>query len=283
MDEKKFELNLIVVLFKKENAENFFIHNYKILKDSDIKLILIDNGDNKDVVPKDLKTIYIKNEKNYGYGKSINIAYSFVESDFFLVSNDDIIFEKKFFYKLEQRIKKYREKKYSLIGFNIYSNVSFRKGIQKKCYDPFVVIYHFSFLPFVLSLFDKKSNGYLGVWEGVHFYKSSKEVCGVNGSLMLIKRESFEKSGKFDSRFFLTYEETDLFLRFRKLKFNIFYESELNAFHKHNLSASAESLNYSFKSMDYFLQKHYGKNIKNFVKIYIKIFLFFRKMIKLKL
>lgn len=281
MDEKKCELNLIVVLFKRKNAEQFFINNFNILREGNIKLILVDNGDNVDLVPKDLKTIYIKNEKNYGYGKSINIASSFIESDYFLVSNDDIIFEREFFKKLEQKIGEYREKNYSLVGFNIYSNVSFKKGIQKKSYDPFVIIYHFSFLPFMLSLFDKKSNGYLGVWEGIHLYKSSKEVCGVNGSLMLIKKESFEKVGKFDPHFFLTYEETDLFLRFKKKNFKIFYESKLTAFHKHHLSASKESLIYSFKSMDYFLEKHYGKSVKNFINIYLKIFLFFKKMVKL--
>ncbi|MEO0288665.1 MAG: glycosyltransferase [candidate division WOR-3 bacterium] len=281
MDEKKFELNLIVVLFKRKNAEQFFIHNYKILKGGNVKLILVDNGDNESVIPKGLETTYVKNQENYGYGKSVNIASSFVETDYFLVSNDDIIFEREFFKKLEWKIKEYKEKGYSIVGFNIFSNVSFRKGIQKKCYDPFVILYHFSFLPFILSLFDKKSNGYLGVWEGIHFYKSSKEVCGVNGSLMLIEKKSFEKVGKFDPGFFLTYEETDLFLRFRKQGFKIFYESELKAFHKHNLSASRESLNYSFKSMDYFLEKHYGQKIKKLINIYLKIFLFFKKMVKL--
>ncbi|MEJ5307726.1 MAG: glycosyltransferase [candidate division WOR-3 bacterium] len=281
MDEKKFELNLIVVLFKRENAEQFFLHNYRILKENNIKLVLVDNGDNEKIVPNGLTIMYIKNKENYGYGRSINIASTFVETDYFLISNDDIIFEKEFFKKLEQRINEYREKNYAIVGFNIYSNVSFRKGIQKKSYDPFVIFYHFSFLPFILSLFDKKSNGYLGVWEGIHFYKSSKEVYGVNGSLMLVKKESFEKVGKFDPGFFLTYEETDLFLRLKKQSFKIFYESKLKAFHKHNLSATKESLNYSFKSMDYFLEKHYGKKVKNFVNIYLKIFLFLKKMVKL--
>ncbi|MEO0237769.1 MAG: glycosyltransferase [candidate division WOR-3 bacterium] len=282
MDEKKFELNLIVVLFKRKNAEQFFTHNYKILKEDNIKLILIDNGDNENVIPKDLKKVYIKNPENYGYGKSINIGSSFVETDYFLISNDDIIFEKEYFKKLEHKIKEYREKSYSIVGFNIYSNISFRKGIQKKCYDPFVILYHFSFLPFILSLFDRKSNGYLGVWEGIHFYKGSKEVCGVNGSLMLIEKKSFERVGKFDPGFFLTYEETDLFLRFKKQNFKIFYESKLKAFHKHNLSASKESLNYSFKSMDYFLEKHYGKKVRRFINIYLKLFLFLKRMLQLK-
>lgn len=274
-------MEIIVVLFERKNVVQFFEKNLNILKDGKVKLLLVDNGDNKNFLPEGLEKVYIKNEKNYGYGKSINIAADLIKEDYFLVSNDDIVLEKYFFRKLEKKIEMYRKKNYAIVGFNIFSNTSFRKGIQKTAYNPFVILYHFSFLPFIFSIFDRKSKGYLGVWEGMHFYKSSKEVFGVNGSLMLINKYAFEKIGKFDPEFFLTYEETDLFLKMKKKGYKIFYDKELKAFHEHNISASKDSLNYSYNSMDHFLKKHYGKFIAKFIKFYLKIFLFFKKMIKL--
>jgi len=275
-------LELIVVLFEKKNVKRFFEKNFKVLRDAKVKLYLLDNGDNKDVIPEGLEKVYIKNENNYGYGKSINIAENLVKEDYFLVSNDDVIFEKDFFRKIEKKMEVYRKENYAIIGFNIFSNNSFRKGIQKTFYNPFVILYHFSFLPFMFSIFDRKCRGYLGVWEGMHFYKSSKEVFGVNGSLMLVNKNTFERIGKFDTEFFLTYEETDLFIRIKKKGYKIFYDKELKAFHEHNISASNDSSKYSYRSMDHFLNKHYGKTIAKCLKVYITIFLFLKKMIKLK-
>ncbi len=282
MDEKKFKLNLIVVLYEKKKAEKFFHNNYFIFKNSGVSLLIVDNGENKEYIPKDLNFFYIKTSQNTGYGKAVNLAFKYVESDYFLISNDDIIFEKNFFSKLLKKLNFYRENEFKLVGFNVFSNKSFKKGIQRKYYDYFVILYHFSFLPFFLSIFEKNNNGYVGVWEGIHFYKSSKEVYGVNGALMLVEKKSFEGVKMFDENYFLTYEETDLFIRFKKRNYKIYYDSSLKILHDHSISASKESTRYSFSSMDYFLKKNYGKKIGFLVKIYLKIFLFLKGLLKLK-
>ncbi|MGE3062604.1 MAG: glycosyltransferase family 2 protein [bacterium] len=278
--ERTSSLRIITVFFSKENAAEFNDRNRMEIEKSGILLTVVDNGENKEYVENIKNAKYIKNCSNKGYGYALNRGVEESTEDYILLVNDDIKISDAFLSGLKKRLELYRKNRYSLIGFRVISGATNRSGIQKVAYNPLVILYHFSPLPFIFSLFSK-GNGYCGAGETMHSSIASREVMGVNGSIMLINREDFNRVGGFDEEYFLTYEETDLFIRLLKKKNRIFYDASLKAYHKHTLTSGEESLKYSFTSMMHFLKKHYGGICAKFVYFWIYSFLSMKKIITL--
>lgn len=279
--ERTPSLRIVTVFYSKENAAEFCGKNCPSIEASGIKLTVVDNGDNKEYAKRIKNAEYIKNSCNKGYGYALNRGVEKSNEDFILLVNDDIRLSDKFLSGIVQRLNMYEKNKYSLIGFRVFSGASNKSGIHETAYNPMIILYHFSPVPFILSLFSK-SNGYFGAGERMHSSLASKEVKGVNGSILLINREVFNRAGGFDEEYFLTYEETDLFIKLLKMGYKIFYDSSLKVYHKHTLTSGDESLKYSFKSMMHFLKKHYGVFCAELVYLWIFSFLSMKRIFTLK-
>ncbi|PIP14243.1 MAG: hypothetical protein COX48_01915 [bacterium (Candidatus Stahlbacteria) CG23_combo_of_CG06-09_8_20_14_all_34_7] len=276
--EKISDLRIITVFYSKEQAEYFLVKNYASIQKFAIPLTIIDNGDNSVLLSSFNEIEYIKNDKNKGYGYSANRGIERAGERFILLMNDDITLSEEFLSNLLQNLSLYARNNYAIVGFRVLSKHSEKVGIHIITYNPFIILYHFSIIPFLLSLFSKK-NGYIGSLESIHSRFSSKEVSGVNGSVMLLDRKKFNSLKGFDEEYFLTYEETDLFIRTLKRGMKIYYDSTLKAVHRHTLTSGNESLKYSFKSMMIFLRKHYGSFWQKFLYIWIYLFLSVKRII----
>jgi GT2 family glycosyltransferase len=64
-----------------------------------------------------------------------------------------------------------------------------------------------------------------------------RQVDYVTGCAMLVKRETIDKAGMLDARFFIYYEETDWCARVAKAGFTIWYVPESRLWHKISLKA----------------------------------------------
>ncbi|MCP4680749.1 MAG: glycosyltransferase family 2 protein [Desulfobacterales bacterium] len=118
--------------------------------------------------------------------------------------------------------------------------------------------------------------------------KTPVKVNNLSGGLCLLKREAVRKVGKlFDPRFFLYFEDTDLFVRLRKAGYSFLIDTKAKAIHHYN---QCEQLNvemkksYMARSHQIFLDKYctgwklrvkkfvsYFKGHENNAKEYLKI------------
>ncbi|SDZ75150.1 glycosyltransferase family 2 protein [Microbulbifer marinus] len=92
------------------------------------------------------------------------------------------------------------------------------------------------------------------------------KTCWVCGAVVLLKRQMLEQIGNFDPRFFLYFEETDLWLRARNAGWQIWALGEAVATHENAASAKTTGkklyadciAQHYFESRFYYLCKHFG-------------------------
>jgi GT2 family glycosyltransferase len=94
----------------------------------------------------------------------------------------------------------------------------------------------------------------------VWFAQRPIKVSNLSGGLVLLKREAVRAAGGlFDSRFFMYFEDTDLFLRMKRARFSLFVEPRARAIHyydqcgRQNLQQKRSIM---AQSRRLFLQKH---------------------------
>lgn len=262
-------IDLIVVAYS--NAEFFLKNNYSQLMDYGIRIIMVDNNSNEEICKRYPDIEYINSGENLGYGSAVNIGFKYVNADYAIICNDDIIINSFNLKKILRRKNQYKDNDCSVIGFNVMSGQSGRRGVHRGIYNPYVILYHNSFIPVILSMFSNRP-GYAGVFETLHYHKSSKRVRGVSGSFFMVKSSMFRKMGGFDSNYFLTYEEIDLFRRFIMNNLKIYYDHDVYIRHLHGFTSKRSMLTEAYKSMSYFLSKFYP-NIKWPVEITVLIWL----------
>ncbi len=103
----------------------------------------------------------------------------------------------------------------------------------------------------------------------VHPGESPVETEWVGGGVMLIRSATFRATGGFDPRFFLYFEETDLFLRVRAIGARIVAVGDAPAYHEGYSAAVATGeplihgcvADHFFRSRYYYLVKNFGRTV----------------------
>jgi len=101
-------------------------------------------------------------------------------------------------------------------------------------------------------------------WHSIKVWRTERpiEVRNLSGGLVLLKRESLEKAGGlFDPRFFLYFEDTDLFFRLRKSGYSLIVEPRAKAIHHYDQCGRQEWQKKRFfmrESFRVFHQKHFN-------------------------
>lgn len=196
--------------------KSFFLHTIVIDNSSHEKFEIDEN------MYKDIGIVVIKNDKNLGFsgGHNIGIKYSLSHgATHVLILNNDTKLDKNCLQEL-------------LKGFEIDKNIGI---VVPK-------IYFFKGSEFHKDRYEKKDLGKV-IWFagqkmdwknviGKHIgvdevdsgqYNASKSLDFGTGACMLVKREVFERVGKFNELYFLYYEDADLFMRVKKSGFSIYY------------------------------------------------------------
>ena len=221
-------------------------------------ILIVDNGKNDCVIPdfkkyKNIKKIISKN-KNLGFGNGVNYAFSYIETNFFLVLNPDIIIDES---SINELFKISTENKNCAIsapyiptdkdGYGIFpekgKNV-IRNAINKKSCD----------------LLDN--------------LKPSGNFC-VNvtkGCALLINSNHFKNVGMFSSEYFLFWEEVDLCRKILNQKLSVIVSSKAIANHAVNTSGKNNLTNFLIRT--FYAEKsplYYFKVNKKSKFIYIKM------------
>lgn len=211
-------------------------------EDFSLEIIVVDNGSNDDSVEKikEGKIHLIENQKNLGFaeGNNVGIKYALENgADFVCLLNNDTRVDPDFLTELIKTAQS--DEKIGLVGGKIY----FEKGFEfhKARYKPEE---------------EGKVMWYAGGlidWSNVYTtHRGIDEVdCGqydklgetdyVNGCLALIKKEVFEKTGLFDKRYFLYFEDADLSVRAKNAGFKLFYCPSSKIWHLNSGSSGSGS------------------------------------------
>lgn len=183
-----------------------------------IQAVLIDNN-TPDKIYKLAKNVFenlkvVKNKKNAGFAKSVNQGIKKVRSPFYLVTNDDITFEKNSLKNLVEFAQK--NKNIGIVG-----------GKQ----------------------LDAKTGKFKGGGKSFNFFTGlqtekkesiTPQICDtVEGCSMLIKLPTIQKIGYFDENYFPAYcEDLDYCTRAKRQSIGVAYHPGAIFFHRTNYTVS---------------------------------------------
>ena len=226
------DINLTVVVVDNASTDESFteISNFK-LQNSNFKLI--------------------KNEDNLGFsgGHNVGIKYALENgAEYIIVLNNDVILDKSLIKELVKSAK--NDNNAGLISPKIYfaKGFEFHKDRYKENELGKIIWYAGGNMDW---------NNVIGEHEGVYEvdkgqFSKRKETDFASGCCMLIKKEVVEKTGDFDERYFLYYEDNDLSQRAREKGFGIVFEPGAIMWHKNagSVGGSGSSL------QDYYITRN---------------------------
>ncbi len=205
------------------------------IKDFILSVIVVDNN-SKEPFEED-KNLYknfsleiIKSKENLGFsgGQNLGIKKALEKNaHYIVVLNNDVILDKNFIAELLKTFEK--EKKCGIVSPKIYfaKGHEFHKDRYKK-EDLGKVIWYAGGKMDWKNLIashrgvDEVDKGQYQLFEKTDF---------ASGCCMMIKREVFEKTGFFDEKYFLYYEDNDLSQRAIRSNFFVFYQPDSFLWH----------------------------------------------------
>lgn len=169
---------------------------------------------------------------NIGFGRAMNLAFSYSFGKHILLMNPDIKMIQNYY--LENLLKFAKDSdNYGAISTKVINDA----GIDTSTY------YSYEF------------------GQNLGF---ENEICWFQGSLMLIRREVYQKIGGFDGDFFMYCEDVDLCLRIKKQGLELLKNKNLEVYHFGGASEPIHDYNYYhryFKSQLLFANKHYENDV----------------------
>lgn len=166
----------------------------------------------------------IQGKTTKGFGANNNEVFRYVvhnhqpiEQDYFLVLNPDVEIETK---SLNDLIQKAKSKNSDISAINLFTDREF------SCYDNSIRQYPKLLSP-LKSLLRIKRNDVYDKNQINHPIK----IEWAAGSFLLFKIDCYEKLGGFDEKYFMYFEDADIFRRANKKHFNTFYFPDIKAIH----------------------------------------------------
>ncbi len=194
----------------------------KVNQCKELNIIVVDN-DSKDSPSRILKkfpnTKLIRNRKNIGFAKAVNLAFKHTASELVLLLNPDTVVLSDFFISVHNFMRK--NKDIAIVGTAIYETNGDLQGSARR------------FPSALTSLFGRKSP--LTKWFPNNSFTRKEFACfnsnrrdaidvdWVSGACMIIKKEAFEHIGGFDENLFLYWEDADLCKRLKDSGWRIVY------------------------------------------------------------
>lgn len=239
------DISIIILNYK---SKGFTMACLKSIMEADFanlkhEIIVVDNNSD-DSVGEILawqypEVIFIQNKKNTGMGAGNNTGIAKASGEYVVIMNPDTIAFKDTFKRLHEYMEANPE-----VGVVGPMQLNPDKSIQDSCYrwhGLMIPVYRRTFigkLPFA-----KKAIENFLMKDYDHTY--SREVDWLLGSFLFVRKKAIEKTGMFDERFFLYFEDTDWCRSFWKKKWKVVYNPEVKIIHNHNRE-SAKVVWYKF-------------------------------------
>lgn len=181
-----------------------------------LEVIVVDNNskDGSDIKIKSQfpQVILIKNKKNFGFAKAVNLGIKKSSGSYVFVGNDDLVFEK-------NSLKNLIDYSQNNPGVGILGGKIFYKSQPKKLCS---------------------SGHSMNKWTGnVYPITSSnriKELDWIQGCALLVPRKVLDKIGLFDPGYYIFFEDFDLAIRARDAGFKVVCLPEVTFWHGESLT-----------------------------------------------
>jgi GT2 family glycosyltransferase len=214
------DLSIIIVSWNvRERLRKNLKAIYESEGDLDFEIFVVDNSSadgSAEMVKKEFPEVkLIANNKNLGFAKANNQAIREAKGDFILLLNPDM---RVFPDTIKNMVEWMRENKEAAVAGCRLVN---EKGGTVKQVRRFPEIWgQLAIILKLPHLFPKILNKYLRV---DFDYKKSASVDSIRGSFFMIRRETIEKIGLLDERYFIWFEEVDYCQKVKKIGEGVWY------------------------------------------------------------
>jgi GT2 family glycosyltransferase len=260
-------LSIIIVNYNQEKYLYECVSSIKKYLSCEYEIIVVNNSDESCKIT----GINLIKSENKGYSFANNIGVNSASGEYLLFLNPDTLFTKDISGVLFTQIK---DMTFGCIGLGLCNtdksyqlsfgvDNTFRGEIANKKQE--------------LAVKYKSAE----VIEKLNIdYNTIKTVDWVSGAAMLTRKEDFIRIGKFDERYFLYYEDTDLCLRFKLAGYNNYYLPHTEIIH-----LKGENTQENFYSETYYYAKesqliYYKIHNGYFQYIILRLYLFSRFLLK---
>lgn len=221
------------------------------------EIILIDNASTDgslEFFEKNYKDriIFIKNNKNLGFGRANNKGIEIAKGKYVFLLNSDTILVNNAIKILFDYIEK--NKKCGICGGNLYNaKMEATHSYLKKLPDIYFEInYNFNYLKKIFKRIVNKRDDF-------NYLSFPIEVGYITGADLFIRRELLKKLGGFDQDFFMYSEEAELTYRVKKLGYRVMSVPQAKIIH-----LEGKSTKFKEKKLRMFLESKY----KYYYKLY---------------
>lgn len=264
------KLSVVIVMFNEfELVQTALASIYK-QGIKGMEVILSDNSIDKKghekVIKKFPNVVYLQNKKDLGFAAGVNAGLKIAKGDYYLIFTPDM-------FLLPGTIKKtleYIEKNpmVGLVGSRIMQSSKKQEQSVLKSYPNLISLLYYYNMPFYKLL----NRFFREIHPMYYSLKSHKKIIiakAVSGQYMLIRKKAIDEIGKFDSKFFLYFEDIDFCKRLNDAGWQVVYLPFGGAVQngisdwKENIRIT-QSISYYMKSLYRFYSKHHGPNYARF-------------------
>jgi GT2 family glycosyltransferase len=199
----------------------------------DLNVVVVDNASKEKFVDSAKQRKFglkiISSEKNLGFagGQNLGIKYSLENgADYVVILNNDVILDKNLF---SEMLGTFAEKDCGIVSPKIYFAKGYEFHKDRYSEEDFGKVIWYAGGQIDWQNVIASHIGVDEVDKGQ--YDEVKEIDFSSGCCEMIKREVFEKTGFFDDRYFLYYEDNDLSQRAKTKNFKIFYQPKAIMWH----------------------------------------------------
>lgn len=223
------KIGIIIVNY---NGKHLLEKNLQSVVDTeyeDFEIIVVDNASvdgSIEYLKKNFSTVKIvESKENLGFGRGNNLGVKeYPNFDAYLFLNNDVSVPKDWLGKLVVTLQEKNDA--GAVGPKILYSKE-KLGNDSRVINSAGIIVDKHFMPY--DRYDKE--------EDTQKYNVVEEVDAIMGGAFLIKRDVFEKTGGFNPKMFLYYEDIDLSLRIRDLGYKIYYNGNAEVYHDHMASS----------------------------------------------
>ncbi len=250
---------LISILNFNSRKETFnCLNSIKKIKTENFKIsvLLINNGSKEKLTIKEdfinpIPLKLIENISNLGFAGGHNISFKYAiknNFDYILILNNDVELNINFLKEMVSAIKS--DSDIGIVVPKIYFSPGFEYHKDRYVRDEIGRVFWYAG-----GKFDW--NNIVGLHRGVDEvdigqYNKREETDYATGCCMLLKTEALKKSGLFDEKYFLYYEDGDLSLRIKRCGYKIIYEPNAIVYHNNASSSGGSGSNLQ----DYYITRN---------------------------
>jgi len=221
------------------------------------EIIVIDNNSQDDTLKylsqqKEIKVI--KNEKNLGYSKAVNLGLKKAKNELMLILNPDIDVMPGSIEVMQQYLADHPQ--VGLVGCKLLNDNGTLQYSVRRFLDLRTYLYRFTPLRGLMSGSAIERYYLMQEWD----HNNDRLVDWVLGGCMLARKKALNAVDLMDERYFIYFEDVDLCYQLWEKGWQVAYVAEAAMFHKHMRASANKLFNRAtyehVKSLFYFLWKH---------------------------